>query len=112
MAFPDELLEPREEVRFEPEAELSNEPQPLDRAAEAHRVMLATCPVDAGLQNEDLLDTNCDEETGSLMGVWDHMWATTAEPVRMPLDRLARLCADLLDERVTRPRWALVTGRL
>ncbi|MCD0447581.1 hypothetical protein LO763_28600, partial [Glycomyces sp. A-F 0318] len=23
-----------------------------------------------------------------------------------------RLCADLLDERVTRPRWALVTGRL
>jgi len=44
------------------------------------------------------------------MGVWEHMWAATAEPVRMPVDRLARLCADLLDERVTQPRWALVTG--
>jgi hypothetical protein len=52
MAFPDELLEPREEVRFESEAELSNEPQPLDCAAEAHRViMVATRPVDAGRQN-------------------------------------------------------------
>jgi hypothetical protein len=112
MPFPDELLEPREEVRFESEAGLGNEPQPLDCAAEAHPVIVATRPVDAGRQNGDLLDTNCDDETGSLMGVWEHMWAATAEPVRMPLDRLAWLCADLLDERVTRPRWALVTGRL
>ncbi|GAA1684405.1 hypothetical protein GCM10009830_34670 [Glycomyces endophyticus] len=46
------------------------------------------------------------------MGVWEHMWVAPAEPVRMPLDRFARLCADLLDERVTRQRWVLVTGRL
>ncbi|MFC3490964.1 hypothetical protein [Glycomyces rhizosphaerae] len=57
MAFPDELLDPREEVRFESEAELSNELQPLDCAAEAHRVIVATRPVDAGRQNGDLLDT-------------------------------------------------------
>jgi hypothetical protein len=40
------------------------------------------------------------------------MWVATRKPVRMSHGQLARLCADLLDERVVQPQWALVAGRL
>ncbi|MDT0270840.1 hypothetical protein RM844_31680 [Streptomyces sp. DSM 44915] len=46
------------------------------------------------------------------MGVWEHMWVARPESLGMSRERVADLCADLLAERLVRPEWSVVSGRL